>query len=313
MANKTGGAALLSSRAIQGRLAMRLEEQAPPAWVTAVGNLVKSDQASEQYAWLGMTNPLREWVGGRNSKGFSSNSITIENKLFESTLSVLVEELRRDKTSQIDLRISELATRAAEHWAYLTTKLIVANGNCYDGTPFFGAAHVEGDSGTQDNAIDLACTTGTVPTAGEMESGIIKTIETMLGFKDNTGEPMNTEARNFTVMVPPSLFSVAAAALNDAIIVDGGTSRTNTLVNLAGYNCSFVVNARLTDATKFYTFRTDAAVKPIILQEETTPSISALAEGSDLEFQSDMHQYGVKVSRNVGFAYWQQAVETTCV
>jgi len=311
MAN-TGGASLLSSRAIMGRLAMRLEEQAPPAWTTAVGNLVKSDQASEQYAWLGMTSPLREWVGGRNAVGFTTNSITVENKTFESTLTVLVDELRRDKTAQIDLRVSELVNRASEHWAKLVTDLIVANGNCYDGTAFFGASHIEGDSGTQDNAIDLVCASGTTPDAAEMESGIIKAIETMLGFKDNTGEPMNTEARNFSVMVPPTLFSVASSALNDAVIVDGGASRTNTLVNLAGYNCSFVVNPRLTDATKFYTFRTDAAVKPFILQEETAPQISALAEGSDLEFTQDMHQYGVRVSRNVGFAYWQQAVETTC-
>ena len=309
MADFTGGAASLGSRAIIGRLATALEETAPPAWVDALGMRVMSNQSSEEYEWLGMTAPLREWIGGRNAKGFRANGITIQNLRFESTLEVLVEEIRRDKTDQIQLRISELAVRASQHWTKLLTDLIVTPGNAYDGTPFFGTTHDEGDSGTQINALTPAME-GSEPTAAEMESAVIAAIQAALGYVDDQGEPMNTEARNFVCMVPPALFSVAAAALTDSVIVDGSASRTNTLVNLAGYNVSFVVNPRLTasDVT-FYLFRTDSPSKSFILQEETAPQITALAEGSDLEFQSVMHQYGVKVSRNVGTAYWQYAIK----
>ena len=101
MADFTGGAASLGSRAIIGRLATALEETAPPAWVDALGMRVMSNQSSEEYKWLGMTAPLREWIGGRNAKGFRANGITIQNLRFESTLEVLVEEIRRDKTDQI--------------------------------------------------------------------------------------------------------------------------------------------------------------------------------------------------------------------
>ena len=262
MADFTGGAAPLGSRAIIGRLATALEETSPPSWVDSIAMSVASNQSSEEYKWLGMTAPMTEWLGGRNAKGFRTNGITIQNKRFESTLQVLVEEIRRDKTDQIQLRISELAVRASQHWTKLLTDLIVTPGNAYDGTAFFGTAHTEGDSGTQDNAL-----------------------------------------------VPAALFSVTAAALTDSVIVDGSASRTNTLVNLAGYNVSFVVNPRLTNALTFYLFRADSPSKSFILQEETAPQITALAEGSDLEFNSDMHQYGVKVSRNVGTAYWQYAIQ----
>lgn len=308
MADFTGGAAPLGSRAIIGRLATALEETSPPGWVDAIAMSVASNQSSEEYKWLGMTAPLTEWLGGRNAKGFRTNGITIQNKRFESTLQVLVEEIRRDKTDQIQLRISELAVRASQHWTKLLTDLIVTPGNAYDGTAFFGTGHTEGDSGTQDNAL-VPAMAGSTPTAAEMESAVIAAIQQALGFKDDQGEPMNTEARNFVCMVPAALFSVTAAALTDSVIVDGSASRTNTLVNLAGYNVSFVVNPRLTNALTFYLFRADSPSKSFILQEETAPQITALAEGSDLEFNSDMHQYGVKVSRNVGTAYWQYAIQ----
>ena len=310
MADFTGGASGLGSRAIIGRLATALEEQSPPGWVDQIGMRVSSNQASEEYKWLGMTSPLREWLGGRNAKGFRENGITIKNRRFESTLEVLTEEIRRDKTGQVQLRIAELAVRASQHWTKLLTDLIMTPGNAYDGSAFFATAHNEGDSGDQDNAL-VPAMAGATPTAAEMETAVIAAIEQALGYKDDQGEPMNTEARSFICMVPAALFSVTAAALTNSVIVDGSTSRTNTLVNLAGYNVSFVVNPRLASGVVFYLFRADSPSKAFILQEETAPQITALAEGSDLEFNSDMHQYGVKVSRNVGTAYWQYAIKNT--
>lgn len=308
MADFTGGASSLGSRAIIGRLATALEETQPAPWVDAISMKTMSNQSSEEYRWLGMTSPLKEWIGGRDAKGFRSNGVTIQNKRFESTLQVLVEEIRRDKTDQVQLRISELAVRASQHWTKLLTDLIVTPGNAYDGSAFFATTHEEGDSGSQDNAL-VPAMAGSAPTAAEMESAVIAAIQQSLGYLDDQGEPMNTEARNFVCMVPAALFSVTAAALTDSVIVDGSASRTNTLVNLAGYNVSFVVNPRLTSDVTFYLFRSDSPSKAFICQEETAPQITALAEGSDLEFNSDMHQYGVKVSRNVGTAYWQYAIK----
>jgi hypothetical protein len=42
---------------------------APPAWVPRVALRVDSDQASEDYKWLGMSPVMREWVGGRAAQG----------------------------------------------------------------------------------------------------------------------------------------------------------------------------------------------------------------------------------------------------
>ena len=306
----------LSSRAIIGEYYATLEQDAGASWVNSISNLFQSDQESETYKWLGMSPSMREWVGGRHAKGFRENGITITNKDFEATLEVLVKEMRRDKTGQVMLRVREMAERTNSHWAKLLSTLLIAAeaGVCYDGQYFFDTDHSEGDSGTQSNDLTLDVATPASPTTGEMESAILKSIEAMLGFKDDQGEPMNENAREFLIMVPVPFMSAAAAALGSQIIVDASTSRSNTILtlgSLGGFRVGVAVNARLTWTTKFATFRTDGQVKSLIRQEEEPVTMSAIAEGSELEFKENKHQYGVKASRNVGYGYWQRACLTT--
>ena len=197
-------AASLSSRAIIGEFYNTLEQNTGALWVPGTSMLVQSNQESETYKWLGMAPAMREWVGGRLAKGFRDNGITITNKTFEATLEVLLDELRRDKTGQVMVRVRELAERTNAHWAKLLSTLIIAGeaATCYDGQYFFDTDHAEGDSGTQSNDISYNAGTTTAPTASEMESAILENVQKLLSFKDDQGEPMNEEARSFLVMVP---------------------------------------------------------------------------------------------------------------
>lgn len=310
------GASALSSRAIIGEFYNTLEQDAGASWVDSVSNLFQSNQESETYKWLGMSPAMREWIGGRQAKGFRNDGITITNKNFEATLEVLVDEMRRDKTGQIMVRVRELAERTNAHWASLLSALIIAAEStvCYDGQFFFDTDHVEDASGSQSNDLTSDITTTTAPTSGEMETAILKSIEAIMGFKDNQGEPMNENARAFEIMVPVPFMSSAAGAIGSQIIVDASTSRSNRIItmgSLGGFQVALRVNARLTWTTKFATFRTDAQTKALIRQEEEAVSIDAIAEGSELEFKEKKHHYGVKAMRNVGYGYWQRAALTT--
>ena len=309
------GAASLSSRAIIGEFYNTLEQNTGAIWVPGVSAMFESNQESETYKWLGMAPAMREWVGGRHAKGFRENGITIVNKTFESTLEVLLNEMRRDKTGQIMVRVRELAERTNAHWAKLLSALIVnaESAVCYDGQYFFDTDHSEGDSGTQSNDIQSNITTTTAPTAAEMETAILKNVEQLLGFKDDQGEPMNEEAMRFLVMVPVSFMAATAAALKNPVIVDGSGSRTNTITNLGGFQFELAVNPRLSWTEKFAGFRTDGQTKPFIRQEEEGVTVSAIAEGSELEFNENKHRYGVKAIRNVGYGYWQHACLTTFI
>lgn len=309
------GATSLSSRDIIGEFYNVLATGGGAKWAEDLSFFVKSDQASEEYDWLGMSPAMREWVGGRQAKGVRENGQTILNKDYEATMEVRVKDLRRDKTGQIKVRIAEMADGVNRHWAKILSAQIEAGEStlCYDGQYFFDTDHSEGDSGVQSNDVTSAAATPAAPSAAEMESAIMSSIEKMLGFVDDQAEPTNEDASSFLVMVPKTFWKSAMTALNADVIVDGGTSRTNLITNINGFNIGLAMNPRLSWTTKLATFRTDARTAPFIRQEEVPVEMSAIAEGSELEFTKKIHQYGVYASRAVGFGYWQQGVLTTLV
>lgn len=300
------GASSLGSRAIIGAFFNKLSQNLGQTWIPGVSMLFDSNQESETYKWLGMAPAMREWVGGRQAKGFRENGITIVNKTYESTMEVLVDEIRRDKTGQVMLRVAEQARRANAHWASLLTTLIVAGESaaCYDGQYFFDTDHAEGDSGTQDNDLTGAAATATQPTAAEAEDALMACVAAILGFKDDQGEPLNEDASKFRIMVPTVYLKPFAAVLGAEYIASG---QSNIVKTLDGFSFALTVNPRLTSGAKFYVFREDGETKALIRQEEEPISVSAVAEGSELEFNENKHHYGIKAIRNVGYGYWQHA------
>jgi len=310
----------ITERQIIGEFYKTLQQDSGAAWINAVSNYFTSDQSSEEYAWLGMSPAMREWVGGRNAKGFRENNLTITNKHYEATIEYLVKDLRRDKTGQVMVRIQELARRTNAHWASLLTTLILnASATvCYDGQYFFDTDHSEGDSGTQDNDISvdisaLPCAvhgSTTAPSVEEMQLAIAQAIAQIAAFKDDQGEPMNENASAFLAMVPVSLMNVAKQAVATPIQVDASQTALQALKQ--DFSISAVPNARLSDWTdSFAVFRTDSAMKAFIRQEETKVSLKVKGEGSEYEFDNDAHQYGVDTWRNVGYGYWQNGCLVT--
>lgn len=302
----------LGSRAIIGEFFLALEQHTGASWIDSISMLFTSDQASETYEWIGQSPAMREWIGGRNKKGFNNNNITIDNLHFEATIEVLLKWLRRDKTGQALMRIRELAERTNSHWASLISTLIL-NGEaqvCYDGQFFFDTDHEEGDSGTQDNDITIDISAlpaevhGTVgaPSPEEMAQVVYKIISQILSFVDDRGEPMNEGAESFLVMVPTHYHHVTANAMT--LLRPAGAAvqeKQNLIVQVAQ-------NPRLNTWTdKIVVFRADGTQKPIIRQEETKVRLSAKAEGSDFEHDNDAHEYGVDAWRNVGYGAWQSA------
>lgn len=317
------GAASLSSRAIIGRYYRRLEQNPGAGWVDLVSSYFPSDQSSEEYKFLGQSPAMREWIGQRHAKGLWENGLTIVNKHYEATMEVPVKDMRRDKTGQVMARIDDLADRTNSHWASLLSALIIAGEStaCYDGELYFDTDHVEGNN-TTSQSNDLTVTisglpvatggTTTAPSVETMQVAIYRTIQAIMGFKDNENEPMNEGARDFVVMVPVPFLQSAVAA-----VYTGGNARAfatqtgmDSLKDM-GVSIAVVANPRLTWTTKLATFRTDSPVKPLIRQEEMGVSIKAKAEGSEFEFDNDMHQYGVDAWRNVGYGYWQHACLAT--
>lgn len=311
----TGIGANYSSRAIIGRFYERLSETSAPAWVDNLAFRIDSNQASETIKWLGMTPVMREWVSGRAAKGFNSNGLTIENKLFEGTLLVNVDDARRDKTGQYMARIDELPVRAVQHRAKLLTDLILLGETtaCYDGQYFFDTDHSEGDSGAQSNSITFDISnngtggTATAPLASTIQGAVLAGVQKIMGFKDDQGEPVNEGAMNFEVHVPVTYMGETIKALTMPL-VGGGDSNVLTS-NM--FSLKPVINARLTWTTKLAVYCTDGTAKPFIEQVEFDPEIAAIAEGSEMEINKREHLYTVTRSGNVAYGDWRKACLVT--
>jgi phage major head subunit gpT-like protein len=311
----------ITSKGIIGTFYHKLAQLTGLSWINEISMYFPSNQEIETYAWLGMSPQMREWIGGRNAKGLRENPMTIRNKHFEATLEVGVDDIRRDKTGQIDIRIGELARRAVAHWATLLSPLIYGglSGVCYDGQYFFDSDHSEGDSGTQKNLLTssevstLNVTTVTAPTGDEMAKAIMGVIAYMLAYKDDQGEPLNEDARNFTVMVGTApLWTALCEALGATNVLSGSVSISNVLKTLDGFNIRGEFNPRLSSYTDdMAIFRTDSDMKAFIRQEEVAVNMKAIAEGSELEFNDNVHHYGIDSVRNVGYGFWQMASWST--
>jgi len=310
----------ITSRAVVGMYFQALETDTSASWIDKVSNYFKSDQSSEEYAFISNSPKLREWVGGRHAKGFVENGITIQNKHYEATIEIKLKDLRRDKTGQIQVRINDLAERGRTHWASLLSILRIngASQLCYDGQYFYDTDHSEGESGAQSNKIDVDISalpaqvhgSASAPSPEEAQQAVLKGISQMLSFVDDQGEPINETAKSFLVMVPVGLSEAFRAGLSLARVA-GPSSMA-----IEDWDIQLAVNPRLTSAgwtDKFTIDRIDASIRPFIRQEETEAGLKIKDETSEYAFDNDQIQVGIDAWRNVGYGRWQGSVQVTLI
>jgi phage major head subunit gpT-like protein len=310
---------ILSSRAILGMYFARLENPMNAGWIAGVSNEFGSNQASEQYAFLGQNPRMREWIGGRQAKGLRGSSLTITNKHYEATLEIALRDMRRDKTGQIEARVSEFADEGDAHWGTLLSALIINGPStvCYDGQFFFDTDHSEGDSGTQDNDITvdisaLPCLVHGVvtnPSVEEFQQAILRGIAQILSFKDDRGRPMNSNARRFMVTVPVSLYLTAVAAVS--VLATAALQQNLNPSIIAGLTVDVQMMPELTWTDSFAVWRTDSPIKALIRQKETDPVTKLKGEDSDFAFDNDAIQIGVDAWRGADYGLWQRACYVT--
>jgi len=319
------GASGIGSKGIIGSFYHTLSQLTGSDWVGQVSMYFDSNQEIETYKFLGQVPQMREWIGGRHAKGLRENGLSIRNVKYESTLEIDVDEARRDKTGQIQVRINEQARRALSHWAKLLSLYIDAGdgttyGNSYTGSPFFSTSHSVGDSGTWKNKLtstevsDLNISAPAAPTPQEYSTAIFSVVAYLMeNIKDDQGELINEDATKWHILCPNAQQWTAAAqaVANDKILDASGNTVSNPLATQDEIDFSVSFVPRLTSFNGFYIFRTDTDVKPFIRQEELGIQMSAVAEGSELEFENDVWHFGIKALRNVGYGYPEFAAMCT--
>jgi len=265
---------------------------------------IQSNSDSETYKWLGSIPRMREWGTGRIARGIGTESYSVENLKYESTLEVDRDEISDDKTGQIRIRVGELAARAATHKDFLLAQLLIngetAGFNSYDGVTFFADAHVSGASGAQDNKLTTTAVDPNNPTVTEFKAALKSAIAAMMGFKDDQGDPMSLSASGLICVVPTTMFMTALEAVNATVV----NSTSNALQGVA----RVVAFPWLTDLSKWYLLKTDGMIRPFIFQDREPVEFTALTEDSDEGFRREKFLYGVRARYRMAYGYWQYAI-----
>ncbi len=317
----------LASPAIIGSFYEQLAAEYDMSWASKIGWLNSgSNQETETYKWLGQVPKFREWVNGRAAGHPKTETFSIRNKLWEQTLEFNVDDLRRDKTGQIMIRIGELAQSGSAFWEDILTTL-VNNGNtsgnvCYDGELYFDTDHPVKESTTgsttaknlltSSEVASLNITTATAPTPDEAAKIVGGLVGYFMTYKSDQGHLLNSNAKSFLIMTAtPDVWFPFQTALNQPFLSSGASNPLSGLQS-RGFNFEVQMNPNLTSATDVvYMFRTDAKLKPFILQEETAPKVTVIGSGSEEEFKNRRHLFGTERIGNAGFGLWQYAVKAT--
>lgn len=289
-------------------------ESGDNGWVNNLAMPIDSNDAAEDLAWLGTPPALREFVGGRQAKELAEYHFDVRSKDYEGSLRMPKKSWIRDKTGQLQVRISQFADRVNDHPAKILSNLILnaESTACFDGQYFFDTDHVSKNSGSQSNDITATASTAAAPTAAEYTKAITGAVQQIYKLKDDEGEPTNQMAKSFGIMVPVDHMGAALEATTSLLGTNGGTNLLPSLQTRGLLSFEIIVNPRLTWTTKFATFRLDGTVKPFVLMtDEAMRDVFALGPESEYCRVNGHCLAGVDWSGNVQYGDWTQAVLTT--
>jgi len=311
---------VLDDRNLKGGFNFALEAAMETIWAPQISVEIASDRETENFAWLGQVPVMRQWIGGRKETSLNKYTLTVTNHLYEVTLPISVADLRRDKTGQINQRISDLAVRTATNWNSLVGTLITngeagVSGLAYDGQFFFDTDHNE--SGTNQTN-DLTATevpsanvaTTTTLTTTEAAEIVTQTIAYMMGLTDDQGEPINQQPTQVLIICTKVGHYVGlktALGLNN---LGTGSGNNNPLLAWANFNISVIyVPTRVTAADKLYFFFGGASMgsTPII----RTVEVPVQTDMKDDVFDNQRYLFGVTATRGLAYGMWQKAALVT--
>ncbi len=315
-----------SSMVVKGYLAALfkpLEDDVGKGWAQRVGITIPSNQEMETYRFLGNPPQIRKWVGNRQTKFMPPFQHVIANDTYEGTVDFPVNDFRFDKSGHIMLRMGELGIRARQHWDVLGTQVLLNNPTAYDGVTLLSTAssHTQGGGFTFKNSLvaadvpALSVSNPTNPTQQEMVAAIMGVIQYFFTYQDQTGSPLNGDAKKFIVMVPPNLWGAAMTAVRAARLNFG---QDNPLME-QDYSVEVVPNGWLvtgfvgsaTNTNFFYVFRVDSQFRPIVFQDVTGWEAQMLGPGSDTTVMKDRIIYGVRAVRGSGAGEPAHAIKAT--
>lgn len=264
---------------------------------------VPSDQALEEYGWIGENPMMREWKDERAPKALLENGFTVKNKHYEASLSVDRDTLADEKYGQIKIRARNLGRNAYKSYDKLFSDVLIAGTSelCYDGQYFFDTDHSEGSSGSQSNAPSAA--------AGyKFGEAALKTVyDAMVGFKDENG--VSKAITPTHVMIPSGLFWTAKELLDPSAVIattDPGLKALSGALKIIVN--PFLPNAGTVANSVWYMLALNEGVCPFIYQNRQNIEFTPLDKSDDYaNFMRKEIMYGIDSRFAFAYGDWRMA------
>lgn len=273
---------------------------------------VKSEKGIESYNWLGTAPQMIDVThGDLQLEGLFPFNFQIVNNTYKAAIEVARASFEDDSLGLITPRVAQLGMEAARHPGQLLFQLPALNGLAYDGVAFFADTRVIGRSANIDNNLAKHMA-GAAQTVAEIQQDLGLARASMRKFQDDQGRPMNN-VPNY-IMVPPEMEQPMYQALNITFpaaspnvgpvispATNDGTLRSN------GY--TVIVNPYASDATTWWLFSVQGALRPFIWQTRVAPSLEGtITPNTDSGVIRDRFVYTVRARYNVGYGDPRYAV-----
>lgn len=127
-----------------------------------IATVIPSSAAANTYAWLGKSNQIREWLGPRAINRLKKHQYTIQNKKFEKTEGIPVDEIEDDAYGVYTPLFQQMGVDAAEFPDIRTFGLLKMGFDelCYDGQNFFDTDHPVGSDGEEASVSNMQAGAG---------------------------------------------------------------------------------------------------------------------------------------------------------
>ena len=267
---------------------------------------------AEKLDFLGSVPGLRRWVGARSpGKPVEYTYRPVLDK-FEMSLLFPLDWVNNDKTGQVN----RLLGAGAQRYRQWPSKLIAAllnNGAtdlCFDGQAFFSTTHSWGSSGTISNRITYDGAVADAPTVNEAATAIINAVQSLQGYLDDQGEPVNEGMTRVALVCPTGAIGAAVMQAAKEKNLDTGTGvRSNPVLGL-GVQLDVIVSPRITVQRMFAVNGTPGAIPFAFIENKNDFKISMKGAGSDYEHDNDAWEAGIKAVGVAGYGHFTDANST---
>lgn len=286
---------------LKAEFGLAYQEQLNESVAEKIATVVNTTLPTQKYAWLGAVPPMREFIDERKPSGLSPYALSIEDKVFESTIAVDRRAIEDDQVDLIRLRVRDLAHRIAQHRHQMVVETLAGGfaANGYDGVSFFNTAHPFPGGSTYGNRT----------TDGLTATSLGSAISAMMTVPDDQGIPLGIAPD--TLVVGPKLMWTALELVESPVVIDRSGAASD-FANVFQGRLKVVVSPFLRDGSDDYWFLLDTKrpIKGLILQQRSDVPVEFTAmesANSDSGFMRDRYHYGVRARYNVGYGLWQAA------